>query len=104
MQRWYGMMVDIEDVTKWREQEVEWAANELAPFEGWYDPVIYPSTDIMQGWAEVGLDDGDSPDEFSRRLALAIWKANTGFLPRHGMGVLDSNRLLRVLLFSGRGI
>ena len=71
MSRCYDMGVRVSGFDKKKVAEIENAAEEEWGFEDWFD---YKGELDANG--EGNLCGGEGEDEFSRRLALAIWKAN----------------------------
>lgn len=74
MSRYYGMEVSIDGHAPDRIDAVKAAAGQIWPFEHWSDG----SSGIVS-YAEERLCGGESEEEFSLRLAEAIWQANAVF-------------------------
>ena len=75
MSRLYEMQVNIEEYNKDREWEIQEAANDAWNFgDDWYT-----GNDYMSAHGQANLCGGEGEDEFARRLANEIWKANGGY-------------------------
>jgi hypothetical protein len=71
MSRWYEMSVTIEDFDKAKRDEIEKAASEEWEFEDFGS-----NPDQIFSSGQSNLCGGESEDEFAKRLATAIFKAN----------------------------
>ena len=72
MSRYYGMEVSVNGLAPDRVDAVKAAAGQIWPFEHWSD-----GEGGIVSYAEDRLCGGETEDEFSLRLAEAIWQANT---------------------------
>jgi len=71
MSRCYNMGVKIENLRPERIEAVKKTASEQWPFEDWFQ-----HDGELSAWGESTLCGGESEEEFSDRLAEAIWKAH----------------------------
>jgi hypothetical protein len=71
MSRAYGMLVDIRGQEPSRVGEIKQAAEEEWPFGDWSD-----FEGELTAYAEDQLCGGETEEDFTRRLTVAIWKAN----------------------------
>lgn len=71
MSRAYEMSVTIAGYDLARIEKIKAAAGEEWPFQDWCD-----SGEDLTASAEGQLCGGESEEEFTERLSLAVWKAN----------------------------
>jgi len=86
MSRAYQMDVTIKTCRRDRLDAIQEAAEELWPFEDWSfrDPRDEKSPELvleLRSDAQDNLRAGETEEEFSERLAVAIWRANGQFCP-----------------------
>ena len=74
MSRAYEMSVTIAGYDLARIEKIKAAAGEEWPFQDWCD-----SGEDLTASAEGQLCGGESEEEFTERLSLAIWKANGAY-------------------------
>ena len=74
MSRYFSMFVRISGANPNRTEAVQQAAEGEWPFDDWYE-----SDSVLTSGGDGQLGGGESDDEFSQRLAKAIWAANVGF-------------------------
>jgi hypothetical protein len=75
MSRYYEMSVEIMGHDAEKESQIKGAAEEQWPFADWYSC----GEDGLQSSAQDSLCGGESEEQFTERLSLAIWRANGGF-------------------------
>jgi len=75
MSRYYSMSVTITDFQAARSDAICEAASTEWSFDDWYSS----EEEALSSSGDGNLCGGESEDEFSERLAHAIWKANNGF-------------------------
>ena len=75
MSRCYDMTVEISGNDPAKVSEIQAAAEKEWPFSDWW------SSDIgdMQASAQDSLCGGESEEQFTERLSVAIWRANGGY-------------------------
>lgn len=74
MSRKYEMSVEIAGCPPHRIDAIKAAAGQEWPFDDWYE-----DEGMLTASAEGSLCGGESEEEFTERLSLAIWKANGEF-------------------------
>jgi hypothetical protein len=74
MSRYFSMFVRISGANPDRTEAVQNAAAGEWSFDAWHE-----SSGILTSGGDGQLGGGESDDEFSQRLAKAIWAANGGF-------------------------
>jgi hypothetical protein len=74
MSRYYGMSVTISDHNQALAEKIKTAAEEQWPFEEWTD-----GDDSLRVYAEDNLYGGETEEQFTERLSLAIWRANGAY-------------------------
>ena len=72
MSRYYDMFVEISDFDPKKATEIEEKATAEWPFNDWY----LNQGKSLSGSGRANLFGGETDSKFSRRLALAIWRAN----------------------------
>ena len=74
MSRSYNMLIRVRDVTPERVDRVKQAANDEWDFDDWHE-----HENSISSCVDGCLCGGETEDEFSQRLAKAIWTANGGY-------------------------
>ena len=75
MSRNYDMTVEISGYDPAKVSEIQAAAKEQWPFDDWWSS----DDGDMQSSAQHSLSGGESEEEFTERLGVAIWQANGKF-------------------------
>ncbi len=75
MSRYYSMGITISDYQADHADAICKAASDEWSFDDW----ITSQDESLSSTGDGNLCGGESEDEFSERLAHAIWKANNGF-------------------------
>ena len=80
MSRSYDMTVEISGYDPDKASEIQAAAEREWPFSDWWLAGDEDESEPkMQASAEHSLAGGESEEEFTERLSLAIWRANGGY-------------------------
>jgi hypothetical protein len=80
MSRYYEMTVEVSDHDPARVPQIQVAAEKEWPFTDWWSSGDGDdSAANMQASAQHSLCGGESEEQFSERLSMAIWQANGGF-------------------------
>jgi hypothetical protein len=75
MSRYYEMGVEISGYNRDKEPQIKQAAEEQWPFQDWW-----PSDEGgMYTSAESTLCGGESEEQFTERLSVAVWRANGSY-------------------------
>ena len=74
MSRYYEMSVEISGYRPENVQAIQKAAEHEWPFKDWYD-----RDEAITAAAEANLCGGESEQEFTERLSMAIWRANGAY-------------------------
>ncbi len=74
MSRYYGMTVTISGYNVQGVEAIRAAAAEEWPFEAWTD-----SGDQLTAYAESNLCGGETEEQFTERLSVAVWRANGAY-------------------------
>jgi hypothetical protein len=74
MSRFYGMNVTISDYNPALSKKVMDAAESKWPFEEWFD-----YDEQLTAYGEDNLCGGETEEQFTERLSLAIWRANGAY-------------------------
>jgi hypothetical protein len=74
MSRYYEMSVTISCHTSALADAIRKAAGDEWPFEEWSD-----SDEKLTAYAEDSLGGGETEEEFTERLSLAVWQANGAY-------------------------
>lgn len=74
MSRYYGMQVSIKDYVTPRREEIINAVSAEWPFEGWD-----LENKTLEAYGEGNLCGGETEEEFTDRIAAAVWKANESY-------------------------
>ena len=75
MSRYYEMTVEISGHDPEKVAPIQTAAEKEWPFGDWY----FSDNGMMQASAQHSLAGGESEEQFTERLSVAIWQANGGF-------------------------
>jgi len=78
MSRFYEMSVEVSGHDPAKSSEIQSAAGQEWPFDDWW----FAGDDdaaTMHASGQGSLCGGESEDEFTERLSLAIWRANSAF-------------------------
>jgi hypothetical protein len=80
MSRFYEMSVEISGHDPAKATEIRAAAEEEWPFDDWRGcPWDESQGTAMHASAQHQLCGGESEEQFTERLSVAIWRANDGF-------------------------
>lgn len=74
MSRFYEMSVEVSGYDAAKVAEIQEAAEGEWPFDDWFD-----SGENLTANGQANLSGGESEEEFTERLSLAIWRANGGY-------------------------
>jgi hypothetical protein len=74
MSRAYHMSVHISDYDRSRGTPIQDAAEKEWPFDDWDD-----DGEALHGYGDGSLAGGESEEEFTERLAKAVWQANGAY-------------------------
>ena len=74
MSRHYSMSIEIEGIVPERQAEIENDANCIWSFEDW---VLHNG--LLCAYGDSSLCGGETEEEFTDRLAKAIWQANKAY-------------------------
>ena len=75
MSRFYDMTVEVSGHDSAKVSEIQAAAENEWPFDDWWSS----DNGDMQASAKDSLCGGETEEQFTERLAVAIWHANGGF-------------------------
>jgi hypothetical protein len=75
MSRYYGMAVSISNFDPTKRRPIRKAAKSIWPFTGWDTD----DTGAIRSYGKSQLFGGESEEQFTERLTVAIWKANGGY-------------------------
>jgi len=75
MSRYYEMGVEIMGHDAEKESQIKQAAEQEWPFSDWWSS----GEGDLRASAESALCGGESEEQFTERLSVAIWRANGGF-------------------------
>jgi hypothetical protein len=75
MSRFYEMGVEISGYDAEKESQIKQAAGNQWPFEDWWSS----GEGDLRASAQDSLCGGESEEQFTERLSVAIWRANGGF-------------------------
>ena len=75
MSRYYDMGVEILGYAPGREDQIKQAAEKEWPFVDWSSS----GDENLQASAQDSLGGGESEEQFTERLSVAIWRANGNF-------------------------
>ena len=75
MSRYYEMTVEISGHDPEKEDHIKKAAEGVWPFSDW----MVSDKGDLQASAQHSLVGGESEEQFTERLSVAIWQANGGF-------------------------
>lgn len=76
MSRYYTMGVSVTGVNPKKFADIKEACKEEWDYE---DSDFYEGPDFIEASSSSNLGGGESEEEFTDRLAKAVWKANAGF-------------------------
>ena len=80
MSRYYEMNAKIGGYDRAKAAEIQAAAQQQWPFDDWMFSGDKDRDDVeMQASAQHWLCGGESEEQFTERLAVAIWRANGGY-------------------------
>lgn len=74
MSRYYGMNVTISGYNQQNAEAIMDAAKGEWPFAEWFD-----SDDQITAYAENNLCGGETEEQFTERITVAIWRANGAY-------------------------
>jgi hypothetical protein len=74
MSRYYGMNVTISNHNPALTEAIRAAAGDEWPFEDWTD-----NGEQINAYAEDNLCGGETEEEFTERLSVAVWQANSAY-------------------------
>jgi len=74
MSRFYEMSVEVSGHDPAKMAQIQEAAEEEWSFDDWYD-----SGENLTASGQGNLSGGETEEEFTERLSLAIWRTNGGF-------------------------
>lgn len=74
MSRYYGMNITIAGSKPEKIEAITQAAGDEWPFEGWDD-----NGQQISAYAEDNLYGGESEEQFTERITLAVWRANGAY-------------------------
>jgi hypothetical protein len=74
MSRYYAMSVEITGHCNDRADAIKAAAGQEWPFDDWFS-----REDTLTASAENSLCGGESEEQFTERLSLAVWRANEAY-------------------------
>jgi hypothetical protein len=75
MSRSYDMTVEVSRYDAAKQSAIQAAATREWPFADWWSS----DDGEMQASAQDSLSSGESEEQFTERLSVAIWRANGGF-------------------------
>ena len=75
MSRFYGMNVTISNYNPALAEKIKAAAQEVWPFADWWDG----EDGSLNASAEDYLCGGETEEQFTERLSVAIWRANGAY-------------------------
>ena len=78
MSRFYQMNVEISGYAPEKAEEIQAAAEAEWPFQEWWCGREEPG-ETMRASAQDNLCAGESEEEFTEHLSLAVWRANGGY-------------------------
>jgi hypothetical protein len=78
MSRFYDMSVEISGYDPAKAKEIQAAAEVEWPLEDWWSANDEPG-EAMHSSAQGSLSGGETEEEFTERLSLAVWRANGGY-------------------------
>ena len=80
MSRYYEMTVEISGHNAKRAPRIRAAAREVWPFNDWWTSENADQGGLcLQASSQHSLCGGESEEQFTERLSVAIWRANGGF-------------------------
>ena len=74
MSRFYEMSVEVSEHDPAKMAQIQEAAEGEWPFDDWFD-----SGENLTASGQANLSGGETEEEFTERLSLAIWRANGGY-------------------------
>jgi hypothetical protein len=75
MSRYYGMTLTISNFDPAKRRQIRKAAKGIWPFTGW----DMDDARAMRSYGEYQLFGGETEEQFTERLTVAIWTANGGY-------------------------
>ena len=79
MSRFYEMAVEISGYDPAKAEDIQAAAEAEWPFDDWWLAGADEPGETMHASAQDNLCGGETEEEFTERLSLAIWRANGGY-------------------------
>ena len=79
MSRFYEMSVEVSGHDPAKVAEIQAAAEQEWPLEDWWFAGDDGEAGTMHASGQSSLCGGESEEEFTERLSLAIWRANGGY-------------------------
>ena len=79
MSRFYEMSVEISGYDPAKAKEIQAAAEAEWAFDDWWLAGTEEPGETMHASAQSNLCGGESEEEFTERLSLAVWRANGSY-------------------------